>query len=194
MAYDATPWGYDVDGVVPPLLDACLFHAMTGFRFTDDERIQAAIDGVTARVRAHCGWHISGSLKCRATLDGGETSVWLPSTHVTDVTKVSVCGTDVTDSCEWSRRGLLRLPHSPDRLGAVVVEFDSGLSEPPAELLALVVDRVTNAVSMPFGVQQETAGSVSVSYAYSAIAGQGVSGLPATDRATLSSYRLEEVR
>ena len=167
---------------------------MTGRRFVSDGRIQSDIDGVTARFRMHCGWHVAPSLTCVATIDGGERTVWLPSTNVTAVESVLVCGEDVTDRCEWSRLGQLRLPFSPDVLRAVVVRFTSGHDPVPDDLEALVVHRVIHDVALPFGIQQETAGSVSVSYAQSAVAGQGIAHLTASDRSALSAYRLVEAR
>lgn len=198
MAATATPWGYDVvldaGEVIPPILTIDQFHELTGGRFVGDARIQTDIDAVTARVRTHCGWHVAGSLMCVATIDGGERTVWLPSTHVTRLVSVEVCGTDVTDRCQWSRIGQLRLPHSPDVLRAVVATFESGFAEAPEDLAALVAHRVIHDVALPFGIQQETAGSVSVSYNQNAIAGQGPTHLTASDRAALSAYRLVEAR
>ena len=194
MAYAATPWGYDVDGDVPPILTLQGFHELTGSKFVSDERIQSSIDAVTARFRSHCGWHVVGALDCEATLDGGERRVWLPSAHVTELQSAEVCGTDVTDRCEWSRLGEVRLPYSPDVLGAVVVRFRSSFAEAPEDLAALVAHRVIHNVSLPFGIQQETAGSVSISYAQGAVNGQGLAHLTASDRAALSAYRLQEVR
>lgn len=198
MPTSATPWGYDVEtdgtATVQPLLTLEQFHELTGGKFCDDERIQSRIDAATARFRSYCGWHVAGSLACVATLDGGERRVWLPSMHVTDVASVTVCGEDVTDQCEWSRQGLLRLPYSPDRLRAVVVSFQSGFAEVPADLAALVAHRVIHDVALPFGIQQETAGSVSISYAHSATSGQGMAHLTASDRSALSAYRLQEAR
>lgn len=194
MAYVATTWGYEVDGDVSPLLTLAEFHEMTGGRFVSDDRIQSAIDAASARFRSWCGWHIATPLSCRVTLDGGERRVWLPSTNVTTVTSVTVCGHDVTESCQWSRMGELRLPYSPDVLSAVVVEYVGGYAEVPLDLAALVAHRVIHEIALPFGVQQETAGSVSISYAASAINGQGSTHLTASDRAALSAYRLWEVR
>lgn len=194
MAYVATPWGYDVDGAVPPILTLEGFHEMTGGRFVSDDRIQSAIDAASARFRSWCGWHIATSLSCRVTLDGGERRVWLPSTNVTTVTSVTVCGHDVTESCQWSRMGELRLPYSPDVLSAVVVEYVGGYADVPLDIAALVADRVTHEIALPFGVQQETAGNVSISYAQGAVSGQGSVHLTQSDRAALSAYRLQEVR
>lgn len=198
MPTSVTPWGYDVelaDGEdMPALLTLDGFHELTGHKFADDERLQSRIDAATARFRTYCGWHVAGSLPCVATLDGGERVMWLPSMHVTDVTSVVVCGEDVTDRCEWSRLGQLRLPHSPDRLRAVTVAFQSGFADVPEDLAALVAHRVIHDVALPFGVQQETAGSVSISYAHSAVGGQGMAHLTASDRAALAAYRLQEAR
>lgn len=194
MAYVATPWGYDVDGDVSPLLTLEGFHELTGSKFVSDERIQSAIDAATARFRSYCGWHVAEPCACRAVLDGGERRVWLPSAHVSALTSVTVCGEDVTDACQWSRMGELRLPCSPDVLQAVVVEYVGGYPSVPVDLAALVADRVVHEVALPFGVQQETAGSASVSYAQGAVNGQGSVHLTQSDRAALSAYRLREVR
>lgn len=198
MPLSATPWGYEVElgegEGVPPLLTLGAFHSMTGSRFVSDGRIQSDIDGATARFRTHCGWHVAPSLTCVATIDGGERTVWLPSTNVTAVESVLVCGEDVTDRCEWSRLGQLRLPFSPDVLRAVVVRFTSGFASVPEDLEVLVVHRVIHDVALPFGIQQETAGSASVSYAQSAVAAQGIAHLTASDRAALTAYRLVEAR
>lgn len=198
MPLSATPWGYDVltdtGSPIRPLLSIDRFHELTGNRFVDDGRIEADINAVSSRIRTHCGWHIAGNLTCVATIDGGERTVWLPSTHVTDLVSVEVCGEDVTDRCQWSRLGQLRLPYSPDVLRAVVVTFESGFQEPPEDLAALVAHRVVHDVALPFGIQQETAGNVSVSYNQSAMAGQGATHLTASDRSALSAYRLVEAR
>lgn len=194
MAYVATPWGYDVDGDVSPLLTLSDFHEMTGGKFVSDDRIQSAIDAASARFRSYCGWHIAEPLPCRATLDGGERRVWLPSAHVSALTSVTVCGHDVTESCQWSRMGELRLPYSPDVLSAVVVEYVGGYADVPLDIAALVAQRVIHEIALPFGVQQETAGNVSISYAQGAVNGQGSVHLTQSDRAALSAYRLQEVR
>lgn len=195
----STPWGYDVelgDGEsIGTLLTLEGFHALTGRRFvSSDERIAAGIAAATSRIRSHCGWHVCGSLRCVATLDGGPGTVWLPSLHVTALESVTVLGEDVTERCEWSQVGQLRLPPTPDVLRAVQVTFVSGFAEVPEDLAALVAHRVIHDVALPFGIQQETAGSVSVSYAQSATSGQGVVHLTASDRAALSAYRLVEAR
>lgn len=198
MPLSATPWGYDVelgDGEsLPPLLTLDGFHELTGSKFVSDARIESALAATSARFRTYCGWHVAGSATCEATLDGGERRLWLPSSHVTSVESVMVLGEDVTESCEWSRMGELRLPFSPDRLRAVTVRFASGFAAVPEDLAALVAHRVVHEVALPFGVQQETAGSVSVSYAQSAVAAQGSLHLTASDRAALSAYRLWEAR
>ncbi|MBQ9006092.1 MAG: hypothetical protein IJ092_06930 [Atopobiaceae bacterium] len=198
MPLSATPWGYSVSlgegETIQPLLTLEGFHDLTGHKFVSDGRIQSAILATTARFRSHCGWHVAGSLRCVATFDGGPRTLWLPSAHVTSLDEVTVLGEDVTERCEWSELGQLRLPPTPDRLRAVTVAFTSGFAEVPEDLAALVAHRVVHDVALPFGIQQETAGSVSVSYAQSATSGQGVVHLTASDRAALSAYRLTEAR
>lgn len=198
MAACETPWGYDVEldagESIPAILTLARFHEMTGGSFVSDTRIQSAIDAATARVRSYCGWHVVGSLECTAVLDGGERRLWLPSTHVTALSSVTVQGVDVTGSCEWSRRGELRLPWSPDELGAVVAVFTSGFAEVPGELEGLLVHRVVHEVALPFGIASETIGSTSRTYSANAADGTGTCHLTASDREALSAYRLVEAR
>ena len=198
MAASETPWGYDVEldagESIPEILSVARFHEMTAYSFVDDDRIAHAIAAAAARIRSFCGWHVVGSLDCIATLDGGERRLWLPSTHVTALTSVTVCGVDVTDSCEWSRRGELRLPWSPDVLGAVVVAFTSGFAEVPGEIEGLLAHRVVHEVALPFGIASETIGSTSRTYSANAADGTGTCHLTSSDREALSAYRLVEAR
>ena len=171
MAWVQTPWGYDAEGELEPLITTADFHELTDHRFVEDTRIATAIVACSNAVRNHCGWHVAGNLACRAAMDGGERRLWLPSNHVTAITSVTIAG--VEDTCyEWNRLGLLRVPYSPDVLQAVVVEYE--------------------AVSKSRGIAQETAGSVSISYAQSYAASLGGVSLTPTDREVLAPYRLVE--
>lgn len=194
-----TPWGYDVDltdhdGEMPPFITLAEFHELTKHAFSQDERIERTIAGVSARIRNHCGWHVWPSLPCEVTLDGGTRTVWLPANHVTALTSVEVGGVAVAATeYQWSRLGQLRLPPTPDVLSALVIEYMSGHSgDCPYDLAALVAHRVVHAVAMPFGVQQETVGSVSRSYVTSMAVEAGGVNLSARDRDALAPYKLVE--
>jgi hypothetical protein len=191
MAWTLTPWGYEVDGTLAPLLSAEQFAAMTDGAYLADARVEFAIDACTSAIRKHCGWHVAGSASCRATLDGGGRSLWLPANHVQTVTHVTVCGTEVT-AYEWNRMGLVRVPHSPDRLRCVVIEYQAGYATTPDDLAEFVKNRVEQALIKSPGVTQETAGSVSISYAQAFAMDFGSGQFGSSDLSALASYRLAE--
>ena len=191
MAWVQTPWGYDAEGELEPLITTADFHELTDHRFAEDARIATAIAASSNAIRNWCGWHVAGSVACRATMDGGERRLWLPSNHVTAITSVTVMG-DVTSDYQWNRLGLLRIPRTPDELQAVVVEYEAGYDSVPPEIAELVRDHVERAVSKSRGIAQETAGSVSISYAQSYAAALGGVSLTPTDREVLAPYRLVE--
>ena len=166
MAYTMTPWGYEVDGTLPPLITVSEFDAMTGGKWADDERVEPAILAASAAIRAHCRWHVYPSMSCRATLDtDGASSLWLPTTILTDVTSVTVGGTDIGDAYQWSRIGQV-LPDSRPvaRLQGAVVEYEAGIDALPADLAEAVKNLVVRAVALSYGVASESAGGVSISY------------------------------
>lgn len=191
MAWVQTPWGYETEGELDPLITTEEFHELTDHKYADDARIEPAIMACSNAIRSACGWHVAPNVACRATMDGGERRLWLPASHVTTVTAVSVCGSEVT-AYEWNRQGLLRIPYAPDVLRAVVAEYDAGHATVPAELAELVRDHVERVVSKSRGIAQETAGSVSISYAQSYAASLGGVSLTPTDREVIGHYRLTE--
>lgn len=191
MAWSLTPFGYEVDGSLSPLVTVEEFHELTDNRYATDSRIGPALDACSLAVRKACGWHVAGNVACRATMDGGERKVWLPSNHVTAVTRVEVLGSEVT-AFEWSHQGQVRVPTSPDVLRAMVIEYVAGYEETPADVAELIVDHVSRILSASRGVAQETAGSVSISYAQSFAAEPGGARLSRADRDALAGYRLVE--
>lgn len=189
MAYTMTPWGYDVDGTLPPLITVDEFDAMTGGKWASDERVPPAIDAASAAIRAHCRWHVYPSMSCRATLDtDGASSLWLPTTILTDVTTVTVNGTDVGDAYQWSRIGQV-LPDARPKpaLQGAVVEYTAGLAELPADLAEAVKNVVIRAVALSYGVASESAGGVSVNYVINAAYAAASSGAD-SQAATLTPY------
>lgn len=191
MAWTLTPWGYEVDGALPTLLTVEEFNSLTNGELAADARVESAIAATTSAIRKACGWHVVGSLPCRATLDGGGCKLLLPSNRVTTVTHVDVCGCEVT-AYEWNRQGFVRIPHSPDVLGAVVVEYVAGYDDAPDDLKDLIVQHVTTALTKSAGVTQETAGSVSISYAQGFAMASGGAQLSRAEHDALASYRLVE--
>ena len=98
-------------------------------------------------------------------------------------------GEDVTVD-GFNRRGRVRLAHKACGLGNVEVGYVAGYDvEACPDLMGVVVQRVMASVAMTtYGVSQETAGDVSVSYSGSALSNQGML-LPANVRAALQPYR-----
>lgn len=173
MAYQLTPWGYEVDGPLPPL--------------TYDS------DAASAAIRNTCGWHVSPSMSCRCVVDvdGLTRSVWLPARNVTAITSVTVGGEAVTDY-QWSRMGQILFPRPIQRgMQAVVVEYVAGI-EDAGDLAALaegVASRARALASRP-GVTSESAGGVSVSVSASMAAASAAPFLTDVERAALAPYKV----
>lgn len=191
MAYTMTPWGYDVDGTLPPLITVDEFDAMTGGKWANDERVEPAILAASAAIRSYCRWHVYPSLSCRATLDtDGTRSLWLPTTMLTDVDSVIVNGTDVGDAYQWSRIGQVLPDQRPvPALQGAVVEYTAGLAELPADLAEAVKNVVIRAVALSYGVASESAGGVSVNYVTNAAYAAASSGAD-SQAATLTPYKV----
>ena len=186
-----TPWGYDIDeDALPPIIDEDAFDELTGGRWMGDERVQPCIASVTAAVRGYCGWHVGPSCKCVAVLDGEPGDIWLPVVRLSAVESVKVGGEQV-DVSSFSRRGRIRIASCiPRGLGNVEVEFTAGIpADSMPDLSAAIASAVVNAIALTsYGVSQETAGDVSVSYSGTALSNQGML-LPANVRAALQPYR-----
>lgn len=173
MAYQLTPWGYEVDGPLPPLA-------------SDAESASAAI-------RNACGWHVAPEMECRCTfdIDAPTRSLWLPARNVAGVSSVTVGGEEVADF-QWSRLGqvLLGSP-APRGLRSVVVEYVAGADD-AGDLAALasgVAARAKALAARP-GVTSESAGGVSVSVSASMAAASAAPFLTDVERAALAPHKV----
>lgn len=185
-----TPWGYEVDEL-PDLITVSDFNAATNDRYAGDARIEPAIAAASAAIRAYCGWHVAPVLDCSITLDGEAGDIWLPTNALASVTSAEVGGEDVTVTGS-NRRGRVRLAHKTCGLGNVAIEYVAGYDVAACpDLMGVVVQRVMASVAMTtYGVSQETAGGVSISYSGSALSDLGSAFLPDSVKAALSTYRL----
>lgn len=185
-----TPWGYEVDEL-PDLITVSDFNAATNNRYAGDARIEPAIASASAAIRAYCGWHVAPVLDCSITLDGEAGDIWLPTNALASVTSAKVGGEDVTVDGS-NRRGRVRLAHKTCGLGNVEVGYTAGYDAAACpDLMGVVVQRVMASVAMAtYGVSQETAGGVSISYSGSALSDLGSAFLPDSVKAALSTYRL----
>lgn len=185
-----TPWGYEVDEL-PDLITVSDFNAATNDRYAGDARIEPAIASASAAIRAYCGWHVAPVLDCSITLDGEAGDIWLPTNALASVTSAKVGGEDVTVTGS-NRRGRVRLEHKTCGLGNVAIDYVAGYDVAACpDLMGVVVQRVMASVAMTtYGVSQETAGGVSISYSGSALSDLGSAFLPDSVKAALSTYRL----
>lgn len=191
MAFSMTPWGYDVDGTLPPLITVEQFNNMTGGKWSGDQRVELAIQAASAAIRSYCHWHVYPSLPCRATIDtDGSMSLWLPTTMLTSVDSVTVNGTDIGDAFQWSRIGQV-LPDSRPmaRLQGAIVEYTAGIDALPADLADAVKNIVIRAVALSYGVASESAGGVSITYAANAAYAAASSAIE-SQAATLVPYKV----
>ncbi len=189
-----TPWGYEVSGALPALLDAEKFAEMTGNRHSGDIRVQHALDAASAAVRGRCGWHVSPSVECIARVTAQGRMAVLPARFVTAVSSVSDGGTALGGG-EYEARsdGLLRrccFKIWCPSWEAVKVTYTAGFEQSEcADLLDVVAHLAEVALNSSSGVLSESAGGVSVSYDTStqdiaaALEGRGIASI-------LSSYRL----
>lgn len=160
-----------------------------------DERAPIILDGASRAIRNFCGWNVAPAEDLSVTLDGGGSVLYLPSLQVNRVTALTVRGAAVsTADFEWSRlTGNVRSRSSaywPETWGGIVVEFNSGHVEIPADIKQIVLQVSAMALSSPTGATREQAGAVAMAWATTA---PGVSGgltLLDRDLATLRAYQL----
>ena len=193
MAYTMTPWGYDVDGSLPPLIDAETFNELTGNRYAGDSRVSAAIDAASAAIRAFCGWHVAPALTCRLVTDGERGDLWLPCVGLRSVSSVEFGGeTQVVKG--FNRLGRVRTdqPQPIGGLGNVTANYVAGFDlDVTPDLAQVVAQRVEALIALgAYGVASESAGGVSVSYSGNALADAGGTYIPESARAALAPYRL----
>lgn len=198
-----TGWGYEVDEL-GEILTIDEFNAMTGGRYTGDQRIQPLLNAATAAVRNYCGWHVAPSEACfvsarahdlRMIYSGSDVIIQLPAMFVSAVDAVTVGGVEAEDfSIETN--GLLRLYDCcvPSRKTVITVSYTAGLPEELAgAVMELIGHRVTHGLAQSYGVQSEAAGGVSITYSANWINSAWVTALPDDNREVLTPYRLQGV-
>ena len=192
MAYSLTPYGYEVDGSLPPIVTVADFDAMTGDRYAGDPRVEHAIDAATAAIRAYCGWHVAPVLSCRIDMDGGRGDLWLPCVGLRSVDSVEFSG-EAQRVVGFNRHGRVRTDATqPSGLGNVSVSYSAGFDASMTPDLANVIkERVVAEIARgTYGVASESAGGVSVSYGGTALSDAGGAFLPDGAKAALTAYRL----
>ena len=177
MTSIATPWGYDVASL-PALLTEAEFHVITCNRHADKSaaQIETALAVASAAVRNVCGWHVSPSLECHAVLTAGDELtgertrvVPLPASFVSGVYTVAEDGEELAEGqFAVMRNGLLRrtcFKTWSNAWNGVEVTYQAGYDAAAVpDFTSAVAHVVEAALSVPFGVNSESAGGVSISY------------------------------
>ncbi len=156
---------------IPDMVSVEDLAGMPGAPFTD-QMVRAAV----AKVRSACGWHVAPSIFESIIISGdGGFEQWLPSRHVTDVTKVEVwdgsqwAPMDGWDSqTGWDEAGILSASRPfPTARRSVRVTLTHGFDPVPDDLKLLV------AVSTGRQVVQEAISSRTMTFADSDAFGAG---------------------
>lgn len=213
-----SPWGYTYDAeVLPDLISPVDFANFTNGKFgTTDTRINANISSASASIRNYCGWHVSPSLVCgmvynvydlRDAFVGPDLLIQLPSTFVTEVTKVVLNAVWNADTESWDgdtitadridngTAGLVKVYDVGhlDRRSKVFVKYKAGFNETAIPILKeLAANGVIHALTNSYGVNSEAAGGVSVTYNTSWVA-KGSTALANDTREALEAYRVKGV-
>ena len=185
-----TPWGYEVEQM-PDLISVADFNEATNNRYAGDSRVATAISAASAAIRSYCGWHVAPVPACSIELDGEAGDIWLPAGALESVTSAKVDGEQV-EVTGYNRRGRVRIANKTSGLGNVSIDYVAGydVSACP-DLVAIVANRVMANVAMTtYGVAQETAGGVSISYSGNALSDMGGAYLPDSVRSALAPFRL----
>lgn len=197
-----TTWGYTLTDInsVPDMMDSGEYKTMTG-RHDDTSRVDAEISAACAAIRNYVGWHLAPSEACelktigadrRITRVHGDVMIQLPTRYVTEVTLITIGGTEY-DSFYADPNGLLRVFGVPfiNRDDLVVVKYVAGLSEEMiAPIKELIAHRVTHALAVPAGITSEASGGVSVTYNAAWINNSRATALAGDNKELLIPYRV----
>lgn len=191
---ETTPWNYDVDGGLPPVITPQEFDVITGgVMSSSSDQIAAVLNAVSATIRAYCDWHVAPNVRCTWCGDADGKLVQLPAMNVTSVHTVKVDG-QTLDPAEyaWRKSGLIRLARAPqDDWGQLVeVEFDAGVST--GYIASIASQLATNALVAPAGVLSERAGDVSIQYNSTASGVAGGIRLLESDKEALNAFKLPQ--
>ena len=210
-----TTWGYTLTTVssLADFMTVADFVLYTNGRFSaKDTRIQANITGASRAIQNYCGWHIYPNLECemvyrvqdlRDAFVGSDLLIQLPATCVNSVKSILLNAKqegdewigDSTIDFDLDRSGLIRIydTFGLDKRSKIRIVYDAGVGAEQIDVLKeLVANKVTHAVTTTYGVNSETAGSVSVSYNGS-WASATKSSLPDDTKEVLQAFKVKGV-
>jgi hypothetical protein len=139
---------------------------------------------------------------------GCDLLIQLPATYVTNVEKVVLGAKWNPDAEDWDGEiitdedridfgmgdGLVRVfdVAPQDRRSKIFIKYTAGYADTAIPLVKeIAANRVTRALTDSYGVNSETAGGVSISYA--STASRGSTGLSDDTREVLSTYKVRGV-
>ena len=200
-----TLWGYDIESdEMPPLITPDTLEELTAGKFAGDARIPKELEAASAGIRDYVGWHLYPSAECSVEINmqdeivehtGCDLLVQLPTKYLSEVESVTLGGAAYDFS--FKTNGILRVydvPHILDRRLVLAVNYAAGL---PDELMGgiaeLVAHRVTHSLVSSYGVTNETAGGVSITYNAAWINNSRATALPDDNKEVLAPYRLQGV-
>jgi len=205
-----TQWGYTLteESELPSILTVDEFNDLTGSKYAkeSEDRIEAELNAAGAAVRNFVGWHLYDAASCllraalhdrRVTAVGPDLLIQLPARFVSEVTSVTINGTEY-EAFDCETNGTLRVYDVSflglKRYSPVVVEYTAGL---PAGMMdpirELIAHRVTHAVAVPSGITSEASGGVSVTYNSNWINSAQSTTLQDTNKELLMPYRVQGV-
>ena len=188
-----TPWGYEVDGDLDPIVSVDDFNERTGNAYADNHRAEGAVNAASQAIRNYCGWHICPEVGCTAYPIGDGKLLRLPAGYVSDVETVEEDDTELsTGEYEWRRDGLLRRTcwkNWSNSWSGIKVEYTAGY-DPDAvpDLVEAVCSIAAGVLAVSAGVISESADGVSISY--SSNASSIAAGLTAQMRSALEAYKV----
>ncbi|AHH16582.1 hypothetical protein NONO_c17820 [Nocardia nova SH22a] len=122
---------------------------------------QLRLDAIVQEIRDYCGWHIAPMLDATITVDGsGAAVLQLPTLALNSVTSIAENGTVLPSTeYEWSADGSLRrcppFIHWTNRYRGVVAAVNHGYEDVPANILSVILDATSAAISTPVGTNAE---------------------------------------
>ena len=199
-----TAWGYTItdSDTLTNIITTQEFNTLTGNKYSGDARIEPNIKAASAKIRSFCGWHIYPSAACelvttffdkRITRMPYGFSIQLPSSFVSAITSIKIGGVTQTDYALESN-GFLRVfcPRAYiEPFTELEVTYQAGLPNALMDgIKQIAAHRVTIALASSNGVQSESTGGVSVTYAASWTNSSGAAGLSDAEKELLIPNRI----
>lgn len=199
-----TAWGYTItdSDTLADVISVEEFNTLTGNKYAGDIRIEPNIKAASAKIRSFCGWHLYPSAACelvttffdkRITRMPYGFSIQLPSSFVSAVTSVKIGGA-TQDDYALESNGFLRV-FCPcayiEPFTELEVTYQAGLSDALVDgIKQIAAHRATIALASSNGVQSESTGGVSVTYAASWTNTSGAAALSDSEKELLIPNRI----